>query len=407
MLRCSRQGARWAMCMVACFQATTALTAQDAPAAKWQFMQDGVVFAEFNRQGGPRGGKEFVAPNWWMGMAARSVAGGPMTFTSMLSLDAATVGTDGYRELFQVGETFGGIPLVDRQHPHDFFMQLAASWRIPVTASTGFTLVGGPVGEPALGPVAFMHRASAADNPFAPLSHHVFDSTHVAFGVITAALDHGPWLVEGSVFNAREPDEHRWNFDFGALDSVSARLWFRPTNSWEFQASTGHLKNPEALEPGNVQRTTASASWFRRDGDDFTAVTAGYGVNAGDGGGRHAGFAEMARSLGLNVLFARTEAVQVETALLRRDNLIDERRRDTVRAVTIGAVRDVLRARGFEGGVGGAVTLYAVPDPLTASHGAHPVSFQLFFRLRPPATGGMGRMWNMRMSQPMGEMPHR
>src|SRR5580765_4945573 len=120
----SRRAARWTICMVTCFQATTTLTAQEAPAAKWQFMQDGVVFAEFNRQGGPRGGKEFVAPNWWMGMAARSVAGGPLTFTGMLSLDAATVGTDGYGELFQVGETFGGIPLVDRQHPHDFFMQL-------------------------------------------------------------------------------------------------------------------------------------------------------------------------------------------------------------------------------------------------------------------------------------------
>ena len=190
-------------------------------------MQDGIVFAEFNRQGGPRGGNEFVVPNWWMGMAARSAGKGIVTFTGMFSLDAATLGKDGYREIFQVGETLDGVPLVDRQHPHDLFMQLAASWRIPIARGTGFTIAGGPAGEPALGPVAFMHRPSAAEIPFAPLSHHVFDSTHISFGVVTAAVDHGPWIVEGSVFNGREPDDNRWDFDFGALDSVSGRVWFR------------------------------------------------------------------------------------------------------------------------------------------------------------------------------------
>src|SRR5689334_15533427 len=126
----------------------------------WTFMQDGIVFAEFNRQGGPRGGDEFVAPNWWMGMAGRDTDRGRFSFTGMFSLDAATVGRRGYREIFQAGEAFDGRPLVDRQHPHDFFMQLAAAWRIPVNDSTGITLTGAPVGEPALGPGPFMHRAS-------------------------------------------------------------------------------------------------------------------------------------------------------------------------------------------------------------------------------------------------------
>ncbi len=392
--------------LVTCLTSTVALIAQETSTATWQFMQDGVVFTEFNRQGGPRGGNEFAVPNWWMGMAARSAGKGILTFTGMFSLDTATLGKDGYREIFQVGETLDGVPLVDRQHPHDLFMQLAASWRIPITSRTGFTMVGGPVGEPALGPVAFMHRPSAAEIPFAPLSHHVFDSTHISFGVVTAAVDHGPWVVEGSAFNGREPDENRWDIDFGALDSVSGRVWFRPRNTWEFQASTGRLKDPEELEPGNVQRTTTSASWFMRDGDDYTAVAGGYGVNAADHGRRHAVFGEIMKHFGLNSLLARTEVLQVETAALRRDNQVDARRRDTLGAFTVGGVRDVLRWRGFEGGFGGAATFYAVPEQLTSTHGKHPVSFQLFFRLRPPATEGMGRMWNMRMSQPMsGHLP--
>ena len=375
----------------------------------WQLMQDGIVFAAFNHQGGPRGGDEFVVPNWWMGMASRKLSRGQLTFTGMLSLDPATVGTDGYREIFQAGEALNGRPLIDRQHPHDLFMQLAAVWRMPVTASTGFTVAGGPVGEPALGPVAFMHRASAADNPTAPLGHHTFDSSHIAFGVVTAAVDRGPWVVEGSLFNGREPDEHRWDFDFGRLDSFSGRVWYRPNAEWELQASSGRLKSPEQLEPGNIVRSTASASWTTIDGASLSSVTAAYGRNDTDHGARHAFFLEGARRANLNTFYGRFEAVQVETALLQMDVAPQgaaAEAKDPVFAFTAGGVRDLFKARGFEGGLGADVTFYGVPDALRPLYSPHPVSFHLFFRLRPPA-GAMGRMWNMRMSQPMAghQMP--
>jgi hypothetical protein len=371
--------------------------------AGWQFMQDGVLFAVVDDQGGPRGGRQFAAPNWWMGMASRRTSRGQFTFTGMLSLDPATVGKDGYREIFQAGEALNGRPLIDRQHPHDFFMQLAAVWRIPVGASSGFTLAGGPAGEPALGPVAFMHRASAADNPTAPLSHHTFDSTHVSFGVVTAAVDHGPWVLEGSVFNGREPDENRWNFDFGRLDSVSGRLWFRPNSEWELQVSTGHLKDPEQLDPGNVERSTASVSWTGKSASNISSMTAGYGRNDTDHGARQAVFIEGARHVGLNTLYGRLEGVQVETALLQTDLVVEGPAadvKDPVWAATVGGVRDVLRIRGFEGGIGVDMTAYGVPGALQPMYSAHPFSFHVFFRLRPPA-GSTGRMWNMRMSQPM------
>jgi hypothetical protein len=368
----------------------------------WQFMQDGIVFAEFNHQGSPRGGNEFVVPNWWMGMASRTTSRGQLTFTSMFSLDPATVGKDGYREIFQAGEALNGRPLIDRQHPHDLFMQLGAVWRMPVSKSTGFTVAGGPVGEPALGPVAFMHRASSADNPTAPLSHHTFDSTHIAFGVVTAAIDHGPIVVEGSVFNGREPDENRWDFDFGRLDSFSARVWYRPTDEWEFQASSGRLVDPEELEPGNIVRSTASASWTRKNGEAISSVTAAFGRNNTDHGSRNAIFVEGSRHADLNTVYGRFEAVQVETALLQTDTRPHDaaaNAKNPVFAFTIGGVRDILNTRGFEGGIGADVSFYDVPDALRPMYSAHPMSFHIFFRLRPPA-GSMGRMWNMRMSQP-------
>ena len=368
----------------------------------WQFMQDAVVFAAFNHQGGGRGGDEFVVPNWWMGMASRGTSHGRLTLTSMFSLDPATVGKEGYREIFQVGEALGGRPLIDRQHPHDLFMQIAASWRVPLNGSTGLTLAGGPAGEPALGPVAFMHRASASDNPTAPLSHHTFDSTHVSFGVITVAVDHGPWVVEGSLFNGREPDDNRWTIDLGRLDSFSGRLWFRPNAEWELQASTGRLKNPEQLEPGNVERSTVSASWTRHNASDVSSVTIRYGRNDTNHGARNAIFVEGARHRGLNTFYGRFEALQVETALLQTDILLDgpvADVKDPVLALTIGGVRDILQRAGLRGGVGADVTFYSVPDSLRGAYGAHPVSFHVFFRLRP--AGSMGRMLSMRMSQPM------
>jgi hypothetical protein len=369
----------------------------------WQFMQDGVLFGVFNHQGGEHGSNGFTAPNWWMGMATRKVGTSQVTLNGMFSLDPATVGTDGYAEIFQVGEALNGQPLVNRQHPHDLFMQLAAIWRTPVTTNTGFTIAGGPAGEPALGPVAFMHRASIAEYPFAPLSHHTFDSTHISNGVVTAAVDHGPFVLEGSVFNGREPDQNRWDFDFGPLDSVSGRLWYRPNDHWELQVSTGHLRHPEALDPANVQRTTATGSWMTRNGSDFDAISFGWGVNVTEGVSRHAVYGEATHHVGDNSLFTRLEVVQLETALLLTDMIPATpaaiARKDPVGAFTFGGVRDFIDWRGFEGGIGAAVTFYAVPDALTPAHGTHPVSFQIYVRVRLPA--GKGRMWNMRMSQPM------
>ena len=369
----------------------------DASASPWTFMQDGIVFGMFNHQGGPRGGDEFKVPNWWMGMFSRDVGKSKLTFTTMLSLDPATVGKQGYREIFQVGETFKGRPLIDRQHPHDLFMQLAAIWRTPLSDKTGLTIAGGPAGEPALGPVAFMHRLSAAENPFAPLGHHTFDSTHIAFGVVTAAVDHGPVVIEASVFNGREPDENRWDFDFGKLDSASGRVWYKPSPRWEFQVSSGRLVEPEQLEPGNVIRTTASSAWIRHEETNFSAVTVAYGVNAAHGTTRQAFLAEGTRRRGPNAVFGRAEVRQLETGALLGDA---SARRDPIGAFTAGAVREMAKLKGFEGAVGVAATFYAVPSVLKTAYGTHPVSFQIFFRLRPPV-GSMGRMWNMRMSQPM------
>ena len=381
---------------------------------QWRFMQDGVAFLTFNRQARPRGDTEFVSQNWWMGMGRRAMGRGTLTLTGMLSLEPATVGGDGYSEIFQIGEALQGRAITDRQHPHDLAMQLAGVYRVPISGRTGFTIAGGPAGEATLGPVAFMHRASAAENPFAPLGHHTFDSTHIAKGVVATAVDHGPWAIEGSLFHGREPDEGRWNIsDAGALDSWATRLWFRAGTEWEFQASHGYLHEPEELEPGSLRRTTVSASWMSQPDPDFSAITLGYGLNDKD----HANvvfdafFAEGTHRSGAYALYGRFEATDVETELLlgapaEHNGTEGPLLRDTVVAFTIGAVRDLPTLGGFEFGLGSAVTFHRVPERLVLTHGARPVSFIAFLRIRPPVSA-MGRMWNMTMTRPMAGLGRR
>jgi hypothetical protein len=87
-----------------------------------------------------------------MGMTTRKVGSSQLTLNGMFRLGPATAGKEGYADIFQVGEAFNGPPLIDRQHPHDFFMQLAAIWRVPLSTSIGWTLAGALAGEPALDP---------------------------------------------------------------------------------------------------------------------------------------------------------------------------------------------------------------------------------------------------------------
>jgi hypothetical protein len=368
----------------------------------WHFTQDGVVLLLFNDQGGPRGGDEFKVPNWWMGMLSRQKGRQAFGLNLMVSLDPATVGEQGYGEIFQVGEAFEGTPLIDRQHPHDLFMQLAASWRVTFSEGTSLIISGGPSGEPTLGPVAFMHRPSASNLVLAPLGHHTFDSTHISFGVLAASVDAGRWTFEGSVFNGREPDEHRWDFDFGAMDSMAGRVWFRPAPGWEAQVSSGYLRDPEELTPGNAVRTTASLAWMKEDGANFRALTIGYGVNAAHDERRHGVFGEYSIEKGPNGLTGRLELQQVETAVLITGE-IPEDHHDAeppalVTAISLAGTRRFLTVRGFEAALGAQVVFHVTPEVLKQTHGDAPVSWQLFLRLRLP-TGDMGRMWNMRMSQ--------
>jgi hypothetical protein len=232
-----------------------------AQRGNWLLMLHGAVFLEHANDSGPRGAAKTFSTNWLMGSASRRLGGGALLFRSMLSLEPATIRGRKYPELFQTGETAFGKQLIDGQHPHDFFMELAAEYARPLgRRATGYLYLA-PVGDPALGPVAFPHRDSASELPQAPISHHFLDSTHIAYDVITAGVDIGAVTAEASAFHGGEPDENRWNVHVGRIDSWSARLQLHPTANLAMQVSTGRLTKPEFVEPGYMRRTTVSLSY--------------------------------------------------------------------------------------------------------------------------------------------------
>src|ERR1700749_4236750 len=225
---------------------------------EWLLMIHGEAKLGVNSQGGPRGVTKFESQNWLMPMAFRRVGRGTLQLRGMFSAEPLTFSGAGSPQLFQAGETYKGRALVDFQHPHDLFMELSATYTLPVgERGTWFAYVGFP-GEPALGPVAFMHRASASENPTAPLAHHLQDSTHISYGVFTTGFTYRWLKLEGSLFNGREPDERRYNLEFNPWNSRSFRATVAPNANWAVQYSYGLLKNPEQLQPGDLRRQTAS-----------------------------------------------------------------------------------------------------------------------------------------------------
>lgn len=348
----------------------------------WSTMLHGYVLGVVDHQGGPRGDDKVFSESMLMGMAQRDAGSGRVTLRAMVSLDPA-MGKNGYPLLLQTGETADGVaPLIDRQHPHDLLMELAALYSLPLSSEVSvFTYVGYP-GEPALGPPAFMHRFSGIDNPAAPISHHWLDSTHITYGVVTAGLVIDTWKVEGSTFKGREPDQRRWNFDDFDLDSASVRLSWNPTPNWALQVSYGFIQSPEQLEPDvNQHRATASASYNLPLAHGNWQTTFAWGQNrAQPGDVLDAFLLESAISWYRHTVFARAENAEKDELFLPPSPLAGDVFR--VSSFSLGYVYDIPIAEHVALGLGAVGSVVAIPSTIKPAYGSNPASYMTFIRLK-------------------------
>ncbi len=366
------------------------LPARHVMAGRWLLMLHGFGFVQYDKQGGSRGDEQFGSLNWAMLMASRDLLGGRFQARTMLSFDPATVTNRGYPLLLQSGETYRGQPLVDRQHPHDFWMELAVMYELALSRDIGLMVYAAPSGEPALGPVAFMHRPSAMDNLAAPLSHHWQDATHISFGVLTAGVFGHHWKLEGSVFNGREPNEERWGFDRVRLDSYAGRFTAHLDSGWVVSAGYGFLKSPEVLNPSEpLHRVTASVLQGRklgRDGQIATSLI--WGANRHSGKTTHSAVAESEAVLDhWNTIFGRLELVQKtaeDLVLPAGPGGFAPDSTFTVGTLSVGYIREVVRMSNATLGVGFQATVDVVPGALNPVYGSRtPVGGMIFVRIRP------------------------
>ena len=356
---------------------------------EWMFMLHGVAFLNDTQQTGPRGADKPLSTNWIMPMAQRELGRGTLTLRTMLSLEPATVSDRRYPLLFQQGETAFGRPIVDGQHPHDFFMELAAMYDAKLSDNTLLSFYFAPMGSPALGPMAYPHRASASENPVATLGHHLQDSTHIADDVITVGLLRRGLRVEASGFHGREPDEFRWNLDSGAIDSWATRLTVNPARNWSAQYSIGQLHSPETLSPNeDLSRMTASVMYNRlfHIGNLASMLLWGRNQSLGDGNVGNSFLAESTLRSARNGIWTRIESTDRTNELLLDGNPIppgfEERYFTRVQAYTAGYDREVGHIPHLSTAIGGQLTFYGVPDVLKSAYGSHPLAVNVFLRAR-------------------------
>jgi hypothetical protein len=314
-------------------------------------------------------------------MGQKSTRGGTIGLDFMTSLDPIINGEEGVPDLFQTGETAHGVPLVDRQHPHNLFSELAASYSHPLDNHLSGFLYGGPVGEPALGNVMFMHRASGMEIPEAPISHHWFDSTHISFGVVTAGLVfNNQWKLEGSAFNGHEPGENRYTIGPEALNSASGRLSFNPAEDWSFSASYGYLNSPEALSPGiDEHRLTASAAYSHdfANGDNISStVYFGQNIVEENPTNSNAWLVEATYYHAKEGFFVRFERVD-------KDELYNiPAGTYTINKLIFGDIHTFCSKDNLEYGFGAFLGLYSFPASLNAYYGS-PITAGVYLRVRP------------------------
>jgi hypothetical protein len=358
-------------------------------AGGWMLMFHANVFLVEQQQTSSRGGDKFFSTNWFMPMAQRQLGPGELTLRAMLSLEPATVTGRQYPLLFQQGETAYGKPIVDGQHPHDFFMELALLYDWHVTEKTLLSLYVAPVGDPALGPTAYPHRASAAEDPLAALGHHQEDSTHISDDVITMGLASGILRIEASGFHGREPNEHRWEIQQGTIDSWSTRLTVQPGKNWSGQYSFGQLHSLEALYPTeNQQRMTASVMYNKPLKAGNWASTALWGrTKSSDGAIFNSYLLESTLQFAQrNFVWTRIESAERSNELLLGENPLPPNFMETpigqVQAYTFGYDREFGRLAHVAAALGAQVTAYGVPSALRPGYGSDPVGVAVFFRLR-------------------------
>ena len=189
---------------------------------------------------------------------------------------------------------------------------------------------------------------------------------------------------------------------FGRARLVVGARVVRAVAAWQIPDLARLSRNSRRRSSsGDIQRTTASGSWFAAAADGFTAVTAPPGATKPITAPSTRCWPRRPTARALTRVWARRDAAGGDAGAANADGVprpFVPTPKDVVTAATAGLrrrsavvarLRDRRRRRRHRLLVPGRCGRLRRP----------PVSFHVFVRVRPPA-GHMGRMWNMRMARP-------
>jgi hypothetical protein len=371
----------------------------------WMLSVMGSAYVQYDQQLTKRGDTQLGVTDWEMLMAMRPLAGGDLQLRAMASIEPFVLGGSGYPQLLQSGGTYRHSPIHDRMHPHDGVMEFAAFYERPVIGAAALSLYAGAVGEPALGPVAFMHRPSAQNDPFAPIGHHWQDASHQSFGVVTLGVATRTLKLEGSAFNPREPDENHQIVDYrdAKLDSYAGRLSWAATPHMVASAWMAFLNSHERLDP-----TTRMHKWGASILTDADGIMGGrwssaliYGVNVHDHGAGshevlHAAPGASPHHKSTSLLIESNLEIGIRSALFARFEAVEKSGDElgfsggdlttlyAERSVVIGGTRRLASRGPGELRLGARAALHLVPETLVATYGTRtPTGYALYLQLRP------------------------
>ena len=357
------------------------------------------LFAVFSALQGPRGVDQFAAPNMFMVDAGRAV--GTRQFVNVDLMGTAELWSypyHGYPELLQIGEERSDqTPFIDAQHPHTSpIMGLTLSDSVTLRSTETLKLFFAPRGESTDGPIVYMHRESARDNPDAPLGHHVGqDVGHISSTVLGAQLDLGSWILEASGFNGTEPQPTRVDLPSGPVNSEAFRITYVMSTEHRAMASIAHVEQTDPEYPGTTSATRLSASLYDHIAlGRFGPIDHAFVVGSIK---RHPSEQSLTSFLdetvinhGTSDLWERIEVLQrlpSELDISAPQALTETSHSRWVAAITMGYTHWMSWSSRLQLGVGSSLTMDVVPPEWASTYGRRtPLTLRVILQLR-----GFGR----------------
>ena len=335
----------------------------------WHIAWHGTAFVQYARTFETRGTYQFGSVNRAMVQAGGPAAGGVVRFDFMGSAEPLTLTKRGVPQLLQASFHVDGETITDRAHPSPWIMELAGSYERAWGTDGAVSVYAAAIGEPALGPPVYLHRASAAANPVVPLGHHLQDDTHSSYGVVSAGVRWQSLHVEASAFNERQPENANtvFYYDGARLDAYAGRATIAAGAGWSVFGSYGYMPEMTAGHSHGAQHRIGAGAIRTSPAWSFSAV---YGANDPVGSDRPRRallFEAEHHSSGGGVLFGRAEFVQrtaEELALVGSINAVQD-----VGAVQLGYGWNVLARGRVTTRLGAHATLDVVTPQLEPFYG--------------------------------------